>query len=257
MERKTIFISGAAAGIGRATAIRFASEGWFIGAFDLDEKGLGTLQSQLGERNCVTGPLNVTDGASVDAAFRRFTDATQGRLDVLFNCAGILYVGPFETMSREEHRRQIDVNVKGLVDCTAAAFPFLKNTPGARVISMSSASATYGIPDFATYSATKHAVRALTEGLNIEWEKYGIHVCDIMPPFVNTGMVKNASPSNMIKGLGVKLVAEDVAETVWQASQGTEIHWPVGGQFRTMWKLSGLFPEKVTRSLLRRIYKGD
>lgn len=255
MNRKTIFITGAAAGIGRATARRFAREGWFIGGFDLDERGLDTLKQELGAANCVTGQLDVTKSGSVDDALAVFARAADRRLDVLFNCAGILSVGPFEVMARAAHRKQVEVNVAGLIDVTVAAFPLLQTTAGARVISMSSASATYGIPDFATYSATKHAVRALTEALNIEWKHHGIHVCDIMPPFVDTGMVRNASPSKIIKGLGVKLVAEDVAEVVWEAAHGDQIHWPVGKEFKRMWALSNFTPRGLSRLVLERLYR--
>jgi len=255
MTDKSIFITGASAGIGRATAKLFAKNGWFTGLFDLDEEGLETLALEVGKGRCVTGRLDVTDPASVDRAFETFAAATGGKLKVLFNCAGILQVGAFEKNPRASNAKQIAVNLTGLVDCTVRAFPLLKATEGAQVISMSSASAIYGIPDFATYSATKHAVRALTEALDIEWEAHGIHVCDIMPPFVNTGMVKNANPSKVIDRLGVNITAEDVAKTVWLAAQDRkEVHWPVGRQFKILWAVAKNFNPALQRTLLRRMW---
>ncbi|NVD34382.1 short-chain dehydrogenase [Marinobacter lutaoensis] len=249
-----IFITGAGAGIGRETARLFAARGWSVGAADRDEAALAGLRSELPDGACQTYPLDVTDGPSVAAALADFAGQFEGRLQVLHNNAGILHVGPFETLDLAAHRATVEVNVIGAMTVLHAAFAYLKDTPGAVVVNMSSASAIYGIPDFASYSASKHAVRALTEALDIEWEPYDIRVCDLMPPFVNTSMVQaNTGGSPLFERLGIRLGPEQVAEQVWAQVQEPRLHRPITGQFRALWSVARSAPSSVTRSVIKRL----
>ena len=88
-DRKSIFVTGGASGIGRATCRLFAERGWFVGAYDVDEAGLASLEQELGSENCLTRRLDVSDKAEFDRAMEEFSGATGGRLDLLFNNAGI------------------------------------------------------------------------------------------------------------------------------------------------------------------------
>lgn len=251
----SIFITGAGAGIGEATARLFAAQGWFVGAADRDLPALQALQASLGAQRCSIHVMDVVDAASVRQALADFATHTGGRLRVLHNNAGILKVGPFETIGIDEHRRIVEVNVIGLLNVLHAAFPYLRDTPDAQVVNMSSASAAYGIPDFASYSASKHAVRAMTEALDIEWERHGIRVTDLMPPFVKTGMVKaNENASGIFSRLGINLSATDVAAEVWQLVQAPQLHRPVSRQFRAVWSVARAAPAGMTRAILKRIW---
>lgn len=251
----SIFITGAGAGIGRATARYFAAQGWFVGAADLDEAALHALQEELGEAQCSVHVADVVDAASVRQALAGFAARTDGRLDVLHNNAGLLRVGRFEDIQLEDHRQLVDVNLTGLINVLHTAFPYLRETPGARVVNMSSASAIYGTPDFASYSATKHAVRAMTEALDIEWQGYDIRVCDLMPPFVKTAMVaSNEAGSGMFSAMGVSLTAEDVAKEVWKLSRSSELHRPITRQMRSLWAVSGSLPAVATRRIMKRLW---
>src|SRR3990167_8634508 len=89
ITRKSIFITGAAAGIGRAVAERFAKAGWFVGLYDVDEAGLQALRQQLGEANCHAGRLDVSCVEDWSAQLQAFHKAASDRLDVLVNNAGI------------------------------------------------------------------------------------------------------------------------------------------------------------------------
>ena len=250
----TIFITGAAAGIGRETARLFAGKGWFIGAADRDLRGLEALQAELGPDRCSIHAVDVTDIDSVRSALEGFAAGTGGQLRVLHNNAGILKIGPFEAIDPAEHRRITDINVTGAINVLHAAFPYLRETPGALVINMSSASAAYGIPEFASYSASKHAVRALTEALDIEWARYGIRVTDLMPPFVNTGMVQSQTHrSGIIEKLGVNIGPEDVAQAVWAQVQSPQLHRPITAQFRALWPVARSAPAGITRAILKRL----
>lgn len=251
-----IFITGAGAGIGRATAKLFAREGWFVGCADRDAAALDSLREEIGNGRCGAYVMDVVDADSVQQALAEFAAQTGGRLQVLHNNAGILKVGAFEAIDLAEHRRIVEVNVLGLINVLHAAFPYLRDTPKAQVINMSSASVLFGIPDFASYSSSKHAVRAITEALSIEWERYGIHVCDLMPPFVNTGMLQaNAAASRLVTRLGVNLDADDVAQEVWKLVQAPRLHRPMTRSLRALWPLARALPVGVTRGVLKRLWK--
>lgn len=251
-----IFITGAGAGIGRATARLFAAKGWFVGAADRNAAALDTLLDELGADRCSIHKADVTDVQSVAQALEDFAGHTEGRLRVLHNNAGILNVGPFDEISPGAHRRIVEVNVIGLMNVLHGAFPYLKATPGAQVINMSSASASYGIPDFASYSASKHAVRALTEALDIEWEQYDIKVGDLMPPFVNTGMVHaNEGQSVLFDNMGINLTQEEVAVAVWKQVRKPQLHRPLSMQFRALWPVTRTAPTSITRAVMKRLWE--
>lgn len=227
--QKSIFITGAAAGIGAETARLFAGNGWRVGASDVNEAALGVLQRELGAARVSLHPADVRDRAAIEAALREFTAGTGGRLDALFANAGVLFMGADETIAPVQKDLLVDVNVKGVVHSIDAAFPFLRQTPGAHVVAMASTSAEYGSPEHAVYSATKFFVRGLTEALNIEYRSHGIQVSAIYVAYVQTGMVYDASvkPAS-IERLGVKIHPRRVAATVWKAVHGDRVHWRVG-----------------------------
>ncbi len=225
MDKKTIAITGAASGIGRATALLFAQRGWFVGIFDVNQKGLQRLEMEIGASNCFTAEMDVIQTDSVRQAMTSLSQKTDGRLDCLLNNAGILSFGLFKNTDLDIHHRIVDVNIKGCLNCIYYAFEYLKNTQGAGIINMSSASANYGAPDLAVYSATKHAVRAMTEALDLEFEKEGISVCDIMPPYVNTPMLADQQDAYSLKKMGIRLTPEKVAQTVWRAAHSRKLHW--------------------------------
>lgn len=255
--KDTIFITGAGAGIGRETALLFASRGWFVGAADVNAAALTALRDQLGEDACSIHIMDVVDEVSVSQGFADFAKRTGGQLRLLHKNAGILKVGRFEEIDMAAHRAIVEINVIGLMNVLHAAFPYLKATPGAQVINMSSASAAFGIPDFASYSASKHAVRAMTEALDIEWEGYDIRVSDLMPPFVSTGMVQaNAGASRLFDALGVNLGPDQVAEQVWAQSQHPKLHRPLSAQFRALWPVARSAPVALTRSVLKKLRNG-
>ena len=179
-----ILITGAASGIGRETAFFFAKKGWFVGIFDVNGSGLKSLQDEIGEPNCFSGIMDVTDPVSVQRGIDAFALKTGGKVDVLFNNAGIIKFGLYENVPLAHHHQIVEVNFKGCLNCIYYCLPYLKKTSGARIINMSSISSLYGTPDAAVYSSTKHALSAMTEALDIELAHYGIKVCDIKPPYV-------------------------------------------------------------------------
>lgn len=253
MSKPSIFITGAAQGIGRAIALRFASEGWFVGLSDIDEEGTASLADVIGEKQALALRLDVTDRDSILECLERFHRAAGERLDMLCNNAGVLYTGSFQDVSLDRLDRMIAVNFAAVVHVTHAAFPFLRDTPGARVVNLSSTSAIYGVPEMAVYSATKHAVRAVTEALAIEWAKHGIQVSDVMPPFVRTAMVTDADPVGVMSSMGALLEPEEVANAVWDAANRRQVHVPVGRQFRVLNALQDVTPSSVTGLVMKKL----
>jgi NAD(P)-dependent dehydrogenase (short-subunit alcohol dehydrogenase family) len=248
---KNILITGAATGIGLATARFFHARGWSVGLLDIDQAALAEAAMGLGDERVWQRAVDVSDEKAVGAAVEAFAVAHDGQLHCLFNNAGVLAMGRFEELAPEQHRRMVMVNVLGVIHCCYAAFPFLRQTPGAHVISMGSASALYGVPQLASYSASKFAVRGLTEALNLEWAEHGITVTDIMPPFVNTGMLRNHPDHPPIVGrMGIDLSPEQVAEAVWASLGSHRVHRPVGLRFAATFWSEQFLPRALARAIM-------
>ncbi|TXR40657.1 SDR family oxidoreductase [Ectopseudomonas mendocina] len=244
-----ILISGAASGIGAATARLFHARGWRVDLLDVDQRALTVLAAELD--GAWHAPLDVVDGAAVKAALDGFCTQSGGQLRLLFNGAGILRTGAFADIELEQHARLVQINVLGVLNLCHAAYPYLKVTPQAQVINMGSASGLYGVPQLASYSASKFAVRGLTEALELEWREYGIRVGDLMPPFVDTPMVRSqAQRPPVMRRLGVRLEAEQIAEAAWQQAHASKVHRPVGMQFWLLHTLGQITPGWINRLLM-------
>ena len=250
----TVFITGAAAGIGRATAVLFAERGYRVGAYDVDLPGLASLREEVISRggDIAIGHLDVTDAQGWEQQLAEFT-GTSRRLDVLVNNAGVLSHGRFEEIPLESQRRIIEVNVNGTLTGLHTAFPYLRATRNSQVVNLCSASAIYGQPELATYSASKFAVRGLTEALELEWRRHGIRVIAMWPLFVQTAMV-DGMETNSTRRLGVHLSAEDVARSIYTATQPTRtwlprVHYPVGRQTKVLAGLAQVSPNWAARFL--------
>ena len=231
MDQKCILITGAASGIGRETALLFAENGWYVGAFDVNEEGLKTLETNIGPDNCHIGYMEVADAASVQRGVEAFAGQTGGKLHILLNNAGILALGFFENEALAIHHKIVDINFKGCLNCIYYSLPYPKATIGAKIINMSSVSSVYGIPEVGVYSATKSALDAMAEALSIELEPYGIHVCNIRPPYVKTPMLDGADDVKSMKSLKTLfgyIDPEKVAKTVWKAAHRNKLFWNIG-----------------------------
>lgn len=247
MNTPGIFITGAASGIGMATARLFHARGWRVGLTDVAEPPLEKLSQQLG--GAWHRVVDVTDAAALKAAVHDF--AAGGGMSVMFNCAGIMLVEHFEAIAPSAHARMVAINVTGVINGCHAAFEVLRGVPGATILNMSSASAVYGVPHFAVYAATKFAVRGLTEGLELEWRDHGIRVCDLMPSFVRTPMVAGqgfAAPA--LRRLGVNLSPEAIAAAAWKHVHGRRVHRTIGGLFRTLYWIGQFTPPFVSRAVM-------
>ena len=252
---QAIFITGAASGIGRATAKLFAERGWLVGIYDVDAAGLESLEREVGKNQCVRGTLDVTNESQWQDAVARFGQQTNGRMNALFNCAGILRMGHFDKVPASESFKEVQVNVMGVIYGIYAALPLLEKTERACIVNMSSASAIYGTPELAVYSATKFAVRALTEALDLEFKRKKIRVTDIMPSYVSTPMVHDQKHrAKSLKTVGVNHKAEHIAEVAWQAVNGKRaVHHLPRPELKLFARLAGF--ELLGRSAMRYLSK--
>lgn len=248
--RKAIFITGAASGMGLETARFFAAQGWFVGAFDVNQIGLDRLAGELGVENCLARRLDVTDREDYRAALDAFAAATDGSLDLLFNNAGIGRGGPFADQAWDDVVAVVQVNFVGVLTGIHLAIPLLKATPGSLCFTTSSSSATYGMPMIAVYSATKHAVKGLTEALAIELKPYGVRVADVLPALIDTPILPEGIAANAPKtGIFRAIPPREVAETVWEAYHSDKLHWYVPRELVALDHMATLEPERTRDEL--------
>ena len=261
MAEKAIFITGGASGIGQATAKYFAARGWRVGLADINAAGLEATKAMLPAGMASTHVMDVRDRGQWTAALTEFTALSGGRLDVLFNNAGIAVGGPFADTPLDDLDRVIAINLEGVVYGAHIGFPFLKATPGSCLLNTSSAAGIYGAPGGAVYSATKFGVRGLAESLDGEWKRQGIKVRTLMPSFIETPLLdtrpvgSNENVRERVTGQGLEITpVEEVAAAAWAAVHGDAIHTVVGKtarrlRFAARWMPGALRKQVAKRSL--------
>jgi len=257
-DRKAVFITCAASGIGLGTAKRFAKEGWFVGLADVNAAGLkAALDAIGGPSNGATYLLDVRDRAAWDDALSVFVAASGGRLDALVNNAGVASFGYLEDQSDDEVARQIDINIKGLINGSRAGMEHLKKTPGSQLINVASCASIYGAPKLSVYCATKFAVRGLSEALDIEFARFGVGVKCIMPFYINTPILdagasgSNETMADSIKAGGAPVyTVEECAGVIYDSVASKELKHIVGARGRQFAWLARLAPGMLRRQLL-------
>ena len=255
---RSILITGAGNGIGAAAARQFLDRGWRVGLYDLDAAAAKGVAD--GHARAVVGELDVREPDAWEQALAEF--CPDGTLDALVNNAGVLVSGPIVEQTLAQHRLQLDVNVLGVVLGSAAGLPYLRRGRDAIVVNLGSASALYGQPDIALYAATKAAVRSLTEGIDLEWADEPVRVRSLMPLWVRTNLINEASNARSVGNLGVRLTPESIAAAmvrlVLREGPGEKLpmrspHRVVGSQAKAQAAARAVGPDWITRLLVRKL----
>jgi NAD(P)-dependent dehydrogenase (short-subunit alcohol dehydrogenase family) len=191
LDDKAVLITGAASGIGRATAIEAQLEGARLLLCDVnDEQGEAVADELRGAGgSAVYAHCDVTDEAQVEAVVGRAVEELGG-LDGAFNCAGILgSLGNVGDTALEDWKRILDVDLNGVFLCTKHELRKMAENGGGSIVNMASAAGLIGWPAAAGYVAAKHGVVGLTKSAALEYAEQGVRVNSMCPSYVRTPMV--------------------------------------------------------------------
>lgn len=249
---KSVLITGAGGGIGRALVEVFTNAGWQVHASERRGPGL---------------TLDVTNDDSV-----RLAKEQLGVPDVLINNAGLGLLAPMAETSDEAITRQFEVNVRGLARVTRAFVPEMIRRGHGRVINVGSLAGTFTLPWFGSYAATKHAVEAMTDALRLECAPFGVKVSLIEPSVVGTGFVDAAIDSlqraaehsawrgPLLEGVRrqatfslAQITPQQVAQVVFRAAttRAPRARYRVGRLASFVLRVASLLPTPVVDAVMR------
>jgi NAD(P)-dependent dehydrogenase (short-subunit alcohol dehydrogenase family) len=187
---RTAIVTGGASGIGLAVSREFAGRGAHVVIADLDGAGAERAAKELGGS---AATLDVSDARAVADLVERVA-AERGRLDVVFNNAGIAVGGTVDELTLDHWNRTIDVNLRGVVHGVHAAYPIMKRQGFGHIVNTASLAGLVPAPLMAPYTATKHAVVGLSLALRAEAAAHGVRVSVVCPGFTDTPLLDNANP---------------------------------------------------------------
>jgi NADP-dependent 3-hydroxy acid dehydrogenase YdfG len=222
LSGKVAAITGASSGIGEATAVALAGAGAAVALGARRRERLDALVGRIEEvgGRALAIEADVGDEAQARAFIER-AHSELGRLDVLVNNAGVMLLGPVEGADTEEWRRMVAVNVLGLLYCTHAALPRMREGGGGHMVNVSSVAGRHASAGAAVYNLTKFGVTGFSEALRQEALHSNIRVTCIEPGFVDTELQgHNVNPvviegtKKMREQIGDVLTAEDIAEAI-------------------------------------------
>ena len=249
LSGKVVAITGGARGIGKATAAALVDKGCRVAIGDLELELAEQTAAHLGG-GTVALPLDVTDRSS----YERFLDEAErqlGPLDVVINNAGIMPVTPFAEESEDSIKRQLDINVGGVIAGMQLAIARMKPRGSGHIVNLASQAGKGGFPGIATYSGTKHAVVGISEAVRAELRGTGIEIACVMPTVVNT---------ELTSGVGQKMIkpveASDVAGEIVDVLEVPRFDVWVPRANGSLFKVIGLLP-RSWREALGRAMKVD
>ena len=184
---KTIFITGASTGLGRATALLFASKGWkVIATMRTPEKETELAQ----QANITLLPLDVTNPDQIKAAAEKALSL--GEVDVVFNNAGYGLVGPLEGLTDDQITRQLNTNLLGVIRVTQAFIPHFRDRKSGMFITTTSIGGLVALPFNSIYHATKWALEGWSESMAFELNKFGVGIKTVSPGGIKTDFISRS-----------------------------------------------------------------
>ncbi|HSC15753.1 MAG TPA: SDR family oxidoreductase [Gammaproteobacteria bacterium] len=246
-----IVLTGAAGGIGSATAARLAQAGAKLVLTDLEQEPLDRLAAQLGPANVLAAVA--ADVASDAGRAAVVSAARQYEANVLINLAGINPFGLFEEQTAREIARTISINAVAPLLLCHALLPILLERPGAHIVNVGSTFGSIGFPGFAAYSASKFAVRGFSEALRRELADTDVRVHYVAPRATRTALATDRVRAlNAELGVGMD-TPQTVAAAIVRALRDERREVLLGVPERLFAKLNALMPAVVDRSLRRQL----
>lgn len=204
---KSAIITGAAGGIGRASALEFTARGARVLAVDLDAERLGETAELV---RAAGGTIETFAGdVSDEAAVKAYVEEANrhfGQVDILFNNAGVEFHGDIVDTTAESFDREFDINVRSVFLGMRAVLPGMYERRSGAVVSTSSVNGWVGDAGHSVYAATKHAIIGLTKAVAVEAGKYGVRINAICPGTTRTGMLERFADADTLQALADKVV---------------------------------------------------
>ncbi len=252
---KVAVVTGAGSGIGRALAKALAAEGCHLALADMNDAGLQETKSQITDasRKVTTHIVNVTDRERMKALAEEVHQA-HGVIHLLFNNAGITISKSFEDSSLDELDRVLAINLGGVINGCYFFLPYLKKAGEGHIVNTSSMAGFIGFPNQLTYSASKAAVKSLSETLYAELAVHHIGVTSIHPGAIRTNIMKaaiehgsDAEETQKLEALVMKMGMEPdaLAKKVIKAIKKNKMRVRVGFDAYLMEWLKRLFPVAI------------
>lgn len=269
MNKKTIFITGASSGIGKATVELFSKNGWQVAATMRTPEKSKELEKLAGVK---LYQLDVQEEASIDkainAAIKDF-----GKIDVLLNNAGFGAIGVFEAATPEQIKHQFDTNVFGVMNVTRAILPHFRKNKAGKILTVSSVGGRVTFPIYSLYHSTKWAVEGFMESLHYELRPFGIQIKLIEPGPIKTDFYGRSQELHKkpelkaydrymdivygnVAAAGANAQGpEVVAAKIWKAANdsSSKMRYPVGGNAPVLIALKRYLPHNIFIALARSV----
>ncbi|HEY9738659.1 MAG TPA: SDR family oxidoreductase [Trichocoleus sp.] len=264
---KTVLITGASQGIGKATALRFAQEGYdvVLAARQPDRLGAAADEIRSLGQAALAVPTDVQDPAQVQALVEKAI-AQFGHIDVLVNNAGIYYMGPADQATLEDWQHIIQTNVWGYIHTIYALLPHFLERQAGTIVNLCSIGGLDPIPYQVPYTTSKFAIAGLTKSLRSELKPKGIRVCGIYPSFIRTRLMERGrfrgyseetaqARHDLVNALfhsAILETPEDVAAAVWKAVSKQRTDVIVGSA--KLWTTSYHLLPVLMKPIFRRVF---
>lgn len=258
LPAKRAFITGAASGLGRATALELARGGWRLGLLDRSRERLYEAERELRAAGAETRAYagDVADEPFVSGSVRDFA-AGAGGLDLMMNNAGVAVAGLLEETPADDWRWIVDINLLGVAWGCRAALPLMRAQRSGLVLNVASAAGFAASPQMAAYNATKSAVIAISETMAAELDGTGIQVSVAMPGFFSTHLLDTMRAPAGAAGTARRLMdssshdATAAARALLREAAAGKLHivWPK--EYRLAWRLKRLFPAWFVRRVAK------
>jgi len=245
LHGRVVVVTGGGRGIGKAIAAALAAKGCRVAVGDLDAYSAREAAEELGGE-AVGLALDVTD----HAGFTTFLDEVERRLgpvDVLVNNAGIMAVGPFDEEDDATAVRQLEINLHAVIHGTKEAVRRMKPRGTGHIVNVASSAGKTGVPNLATYCATKHGVVGLSEAVRFELRGTGVEISVVMPAFVRTELAAGVGELR-----GFKMTTpEEVADVVVEALEFPRFDVFVPKSIGPTWAALQVLPRRAREAIAR------